>query len=186
MFFSSIKGQPHHHHKTPTNQLRNHSHTINFHQYSLHYHCRHYHRQHHHHYPHRQYHLHQHYCQHHHYHQHQYTNQHPNTRPHAAQHPHPTKVPHTLYLNNHTPAVLDLNPSHLSPHFAESPVVGNLGGSPTIRMTATKGGHHHLASEDTPCSRNKRRLTKHSTQKKVLKVVLTKEIYTICSALKRA
>ena len=43
----------HHHHKTPTTQPRNHSHTIDFHQYSLHHLCRHNHRQHPHHYPHR-------------------------------------------------------------------------------------------------------------------------------------
>ena len=146
--------------KPPTTQLRNHSYTIDFHQYSLHYHCRHHHR-HYYHYPHRQYLLHQHYRYH--YHQRQYTNRHPNTRPYSAQHPHPIQDPHTLYLYYHTPVVLHRTLPHLSPHPAGSPAVGTLGGSPTIRTT-TKGGHHHLAFLKAPAPKERTKMQTPHTQ----------------------
>ena len=143
----------HDHHKTPTTRLRDHSHTINFHQFFRHCRCHHNHRQH---YP--------------------YHNTSTQTNI-----PILTLIQLNIpslprFYTSSTSTKLPLSSSithfsHFTPHFSGSPAVGILWGSPTIRTTTTKGGHKHFALEDTPRSRNKRQtnINKRLTTQKSFK-----------------
>ena len=181
--------QRHHHHKTLTNRLRNHSHTIHFHQYCLHYHCRYNHPDH-------------------------YTNhQHhpPNTPINAT-----TTTNTSTQTNIPIPTLMQLNipipprfhapstsikpypcdpPSHLPSYFPRLCRISSGWDSEGLPYHSRDNNQTRSpslgASEDTPSSRNKHQTSisktlRTTTKLKTLKVIITKEIYTIHSAFRTA